>query len=158
MCLYKCSHYIMMLRHRKFNDDIFARFLVIMKNVVISFIKEYRGPTFRPPWDIIDEVIIMKKTFLVIRKWPPFWARDKLLHRKLYRKLNKELDVIVHKNYFSCITLLDFWPFCNPTSLEKPAVELETRHSHQILLIEVPLRLWKTLGIEIDCSAPVKPS
>ena len=41
--------------HKKFCDDIFACFLVIMKNVVISFIKEYRGPTFRPPCDIIDE-------------------------------------------------------------------------------------------------------
>ena len=27
--------------HRKFNDDIFARCLVIMKNVVISYIKDY---------------------------------------------------------------------------------------------------------------------
>ena len=36
--------------HRKFCDDIFACFLVIMKNV-ISFIKEYRGPTLRPPCD-----------------------------------------------------------------------------------------------------------
>ena len=39
-------------------------FLVIMKNVVISFIKEYRGPNSRPPGDVIDEVIIMKNTFL----------------------------------------------------------------------------------------------
>ena len=46
--------------HRKFNDDIFARCLVIMKNVVISYIKEYRGPTLRPPCDVIDDVIIMK--------------------------------------------------------------------------------------------------
>ena len=30
--------------HMKFIDDIFARYLVIMKNVIISFIKEYRGP------------------------------------------------------------------------------------------------------------------
>ena len=49
--------------HRKFNDDIFAR-LVIMKNVVISYIKEYRGPTLRPPCDVIDDVIIMKMLFL----------------------------------------------------------------------------------------------
>ena len=49
--------------HTKFNDDIFARFLVIMKNVVISFIKEYRGPTLRPPCDVIDDVIIMKILF-----------------------------------------------------------------------------------------------
>ena len=50
--------------HRKFNDAIFARFLVIMKNVVISYIKEYRGPTLRPPCDVIDDVIIMKILFL----------------------------------------------------------------------------------------------
>ena len=52
--------------HRKFNDDIFARFLVIMKNVVISFIKEYRGPTLRPPCDAIDDVIMMKILFFDI--------------------------------------------------------------------------------------------
>ena len=50
--------------HRKCNDDIFAHFLVIMKNVVISLVKEYRGPTLRPPYDVIDDVIIMKNTFL----------------------------------------------------------------------------------------------
>ena len=49
--------------HRKFNDDIFARCLVIMKNVVISYIKEYRGPTLRQPCDVIDDVIIMKILF-----------------------------------------------------------------------------------------------
>ena len=43
--------------HRKFNDDIFAH-LVIMKNVIISFIMEYRGPTFIPPCDVIDDVIM----------------------------------------------------------------------------------------------------
>ena len=47
MYLYNCSHNLMIPMYRKFNDDIFARFLVIMKNVVISFIKEYRGPTLR---------------------------------------------------------------------------------------------------------------
>ena len=84
--------------HRKFNDEIFARFLVIMKNFVISFIKEYRGHNLRPPCDVIDDVIIMKILFLYnlgrsfhiwgqieavfniskFSKWPPFWARDKL--------------------------------------------------------------------------------
>ena len=34
-----------------------------MKNIVISSIKEYRGPTFRPPCDVIGDVIIMKKAF-----------------------------------------------------------------------------------------------
>ena len=94
---------------RKLNDDIFARFLVILKNVVKSFINEYRGPNSRPPCDVIDDVIIMKNTFCwhnlersfhiwgqteavfnisKFSKWPPFWARDKLFRRKLYRKLN----------------------------------------------------------------------
>ena len=50
----------MILMHRKFNDDIFARLLVIMKNVFISFIKEYRSPNLRLPCDVIDDVIIMK--------------------------------------------------------------------------------------------------
>ena len=49
--------------HRKFNDDMFAHFLVIMKNVVISFIKEYKEPTFRAPCDVIDDVIIMKNVY-----------------------------------------------------------------------------------------------
>ena len=49
--------------HRKFNDDIFALWLVIMKNVVFSFIEEYRGPTLRPPCDVIDDVIIMQILF-----------------------------------------------------------------------------------------------
>ena len=49
--------------HRMFNDDIFARFLVIKKNVVNSFIKEYRGPTFMSPCDVIGDVIIMKNNF-----------------------------------------------------------------------------------------------
>ena len=49
--------------HRKFND-IFASCLVTMKNVVISYMKEYRGPTLRPPCDVIDDVIMMKILFL----------------------------------------------------------------------------------------------
>ena len=48
--------------HRKFTVDIFARFLVIKKNV-ISFIKDYRGTTLMPPCDVTDDVIIMKKLF-----------------------------------------------------------------------------------------------
>ena len=63
MYSYNCSHNLMIHMHRKFNDDIFARCLVIMKNVVISYIKEYRGPTLRPPCDVIDDVIIMKIFF-----------------------------------------------------------------------------------------------
>ena len=61
--LHNCSHNLMIPMYRKFNDDIFDRCLVIMKNVVISFIKEYRGPTLRPPCDVIDDVIIMKILF-----------------------------------------------------------------------------------------------
>ena len=94
--------------HRKFNDDIFLRCLGIMKNVVISYIKEYRGSTLRPPCDVIDDVIIMKNFVLhnlgrfihiwgqieavfnisKFSKWSPFWGRDKLFYRKLYRKEN----------------------------------------------------------------------
>ena len=63
--LYNCSHELMigLHMHRKFNDVIFARLLVIMKNVVISFIKEYKGPTLRPPCDVIDDVIVMEILF-----------------------------------------------------------------------------------------------
>ena len=64
MYLHKCSHNLTIPMHSTFCDDIFACFLVIMKNVVISFIKEYRGPTLRPPCDVIDDVIIMKILFL----------------------------------------------------------------------------------------------
>ena len=63
MYLHKCSHNLTIPMHRKFCDDIFACFLVIMKNVVISFIKEYRGPTLRPPCEVTDDVIIMKILF-----------------------------------------------------------------------------------------------
>ena len=96
--LYNCSYNLMIHMHRNFNDDIFAGCLVIMKNVVISYIKEYRGPTLRPPCDVIDDVIIMKILFWhnlgrplhiwgqieavfdisKFSKWPLFWARDKL--------------------------------------------------------------------------------
>ena len=57
--LCNCSHNLIPM-HRKFNDDIFARCLVILKNVVISFIEEYRGLTLRPTCDVIDDIIIMK--------------------------------------------------------------------------------------------------
>ena len=65
MYLYKCNHNLMILTHRKFNDNILARFLVITKNV-ISFIKEYRGPSLRLTCDVIDDVIITKKIFFGI--------------------------------------------------------------------------------------------
>ena len=73
--LYNCSHNLMIHMHRKFNDAIFARFLVIMKNVVISYIKEYRGPTWRPPCDVIDDVIIMKILFFGII-WDDFFISE----------------------------------------------------------------------------------
>ena len=53
----------MIITHSKFDDDWFARFLVIMKNLVILIIKEYSGPILRLPCDVIDDVSIMKKTF-----------------------------------------------------------------------------------------------
>ena len=63
MNLYQYNHNLMTNIYSKFNDDIFVHFLVIMKNVLISFIKEYRGPTLRPQCDIIDDVITMKNIF-----------------------------------------------------------------------------------------------
>ena len=54
--------------YMKFTVDIFARFLVIKKNVVISFIKDYRGTTLRPPCDVIDERHHHEKTF-----WGIIW-------------------------------------------------------------------------------------
>ena len=66
MYSYNCSHNLMIHMHRKFYDDIFARCIVIMKNAIISFIKEYSGPTLRPPCDVIDDVIIMKILFFGI--------------------------------------------------------------------------------------------
>ena len=106
MYLYKCSHNLMILMHRKFNGDIFACVLVIMKNVVISFIKKYRGPTLRLPCDVMDDVIIMKNTFFsmiwndlfisevkwkpcsVIRNFQNGRHFELATNRKLYRKLN----------------------------------------------------------------------
>ena len=89
--------------HRKFTDDIFARCLVIMKNV-ISYIQEYRGPTLRPPCDVIDDVIIMKifsfgiswddlfisevklKLFLIFQNGRHFELATNFFYRKIYRK------------------------------------------------------------------------
>ena len=58
-----------MIPMRRKCNDIFARFIEVMKNVAISFIKEYRGPTLRPPCDVIDDVNIMKNTF-----WGIIWG------------------------------------------------------------------------------------
>ena len=77
MYLFKCSHKLMILTHRKFNADIFACYLVIMKTVVISFIKEYRGPTLRLPCDVIYDVIIMKKLEIIKnnKKTIKYWGQ-----------------------------------------------------------------------------------
>ena len=50
--------------YTKFEDDIFIRSSVIMKNVILSFIKEYRKTTLRSLYDVIDDVITMKIFFL----------------------------------------------------------------------------------------------
>ena len=80
--------------YTKFEDDIFIRSSVIMKNVILSFIKEYRQTTLRSLCDVIDDVITMKIFFLhnlgwsfhswcqieavfyiwTFSKWPPFWG------------------------------------------------------------------------------------
>ena len=78
-----------------------------MLHILVWFIKEYRGPTLRPPCDVIDVVIIMKifwhnlgRSFHIwgqleavfniskFSKRPPFWARDKPFYQRLYRVLN----------------------------------------------------------------------
>ena len=63
--LYEYSHHPMTPMYRKFDNDIFVGFLVIMKNVLIPFIKEYRGSTLKPPCEAIADVNTMKA---------PFWA------------------------------------------------------------------------------------
>ena len=110
--------------HRKLLDDIFARFSVIMKNVVISFIKECRGPTLRPPCDVIDDVIIMKilfwhnlgRSFQIwgqikavfniskFSKWPLFWARDKLFLPEVILEVE-----YTRKIAMSISEILSFW-------------------------------------------------
>ena len=81
--LYNCSHKLMIPMHRKFNDDICARFKVIMKNVVISFIKEYNGPTLRPP------------ATLWHHRWPVLLPGDYNCSHKLmipmHRKFNDDI-------------------------------------------------------------------
>ena len=50
--------------YTKFEDDIFVRSSVIMKNVILSFIKEYRETTSRSLCDVIDYVSTMEIFFL----------------------------------------------------------------------------------------------
>ena len=61
--LQECSHNPMIPMYRKFNDDTSVRFLITMTNVLIPFIKEYRGPILRSSCDVIDDVITIQDTF-----------------------------------------------------------------------------------------------
>ena len=60
--LYKYSHNPMIHVHSKSNDDIFIRYLVIMKKYS-RFINKgiYRGLSLRPPCDVINGVMITMK-------------------------------------------------------------------------------------------------
>ena len=101
MHLYKWSHNLMIYMHRKFNYDIFARFLVIMKNVVISFIKEYRGPTLRPPCDVIDDVIIMKILCFGIIWDDIFISEVKLKLRLIFQNFQNGRHFELATNFFT---------------------------------------------------------
>ena len=50
--------------YTKFENDIFVRSSDITKNVILSFIKEYRETTLRSLCDVVDDVITMKIFFL----------------------------------------------------------------------------------------------
>ena len=54
----------------------------------------------------------------------------------------KELDVIVHKRYFHCMTLSNVGHSRYPTSLANLVVEVGTRHSHQILLCIMQISIY----------------
>ena len=95
--LYNGSHNLMIHIHRKFDDDILDRCLVIMKNDVISFIKEYRGPTLRPPCDVNDDVIIMKILFFGI-----IW--DDLFIPEVKLKLSLIFQNFQNARYFEIAT------------------------------------------------------
>ena len=57
--------------YEKFNDDICFRFLVIMKDVLISFIKEYRASADLEATHIRGQI---EAVFNILKfsKWPPF--------------------------------------------------------------------------------------
>ena len=59
----------------KFEDDIFGRSSVIMKNVILSFIKEYRETTLRSLCDVIDDVINIRIFFSSII-WDDLFIAD----------------------------------------------------------------------------------
>ena len=46
-----------------FSDHMSKRFIVIVKNVVISFKHEYRRPTMTSRCDVTDDVISIENTF-----------------------------------------------------------------------------------------------
>ena len=87
--------------HMKFNDDIFARFLVIKKNVVISFIKEYRGPILRRLCDVIDDVIIMKKILLGIILDDLFISEVKLNLHLIFQNFQNGHHFELTTNFFT---------------------------------------------------------
>ena len=82
--------------------------LFVFYHVLISFVKEYRGPTLSPPCDVINDAITMKLLFgdnlersfqiwrlfeavyniLKLKKWLPFWCREKLFTGSNRGKLN----------------------------------------------------------------------
>ena len=101
MYSYKCSHNLMILMQRKFNDDIFAQFLAIMKNVAISFIKEYIGPNSRPPCDVIDDVIIVKNTFFGIIWDDLFISEVKLKLCLIFRNFKNCRHFELATNFFT---------------------------------------------------------
>ena len=86
--------------HRKFSDDFLARFLVIMKNV-ISFIKEYRGPTLMPPCDVIDDFSIMKNTFIGIIWDDLFISEVKLKLCLIFHNLKNGRHFELATNFFT---------------------------------------------------------
>ena len=100
---YNCSYNLMIHMHRKFNDDIFARCLVIMKNVVISYIKECRGPTLMPPCDVIDDVIIIKILFFGIIWDDIFISEVKLKLWLIFQNFQNGHHFEVATNFFTGI-------------------------------------------------------
>ena len=84
---------------RKFND-ILVHFLVIMKNVFISFIKEYREPTLRSPCDAIDD-ITMKNTFFFIIWDDLFISEVKLKLSLIFQNFQNGHHFEVVTNFFT---------------------------------------------------------
>ena len=54
----------------------------------------------------------------------------------------KEFDVIVHTKVFSLYNSIKFFTIQYPTSLANLVVEVGTRHSHQILLVNSTSPPW----------------